>query len=383
MSENDGNMEGRVLGGLRQFFHRISLMANSPWGPKGGKGEGGDGKDEGTERPGPRNPWVTPDPAGPARPRKPRGPSALDELLRKGRGGFGGGGSGGGNSFNFGDSARVWKWGIGSVVVLWLVFSSVKIIGEGQAGVVTTLGSYSRTMGPGINFKLPEPFERVQIEDVQSIRELKIGATSNDSQNFVLTQDQNIINLGYEVRWRVRDPHQYLFQIADQENTIREVAESAMRATVANYTLTDAIGPRRAGIESEVRARMQQLLDKYRAGVTIEAIQLQRAVQPEQVTDAFNKVTAAQQERESNINEAEAYASAQLERARGAAAEFDKLYEQYKLAPEVTKRRLYYETMEQVLAPVDKVIVESGGVTPYLPLPELRRRAAPVTEGGQ
>lgn len=383
MSENDGNMEGRVPGGLRQFFHRISLMANSPWGPKGGKGEGGDGKDEGTERPGPRNPWVTPDPAGPARPRKPRGPSALDELLRKGRGGFGGGGSGGGNSFNFGDSARVWKWGIGSVVVLWLVFSSVKIIGEGQAGVVTTLGSYSRTMGPGINFKLPEPFERVQIEDVQSIRELKIGATSNDSQNFVLTQDQNIINLGYEVRWRVRDPHQYLFQIADQENTIREVAESAMRATVANYTLTDAIGPRRAGIESEVRARMQQLLDKYRAGVTIEAIQLQRAVQPEQVTDAFNKVTAAQQERESNINEAEAYASAQLERARGAAAEFDKLYEQYKLAPEVTKRRLYYETMEQVLAPVDKVIVESGGVTPYLPLPELRRRAAPVTEGGQ
>ena len=383
MSENDGNMEGRVPGGLRQFFHRISLMANSPWGPKGGKGEGGDGKDEGTERPGPRNPWVTPDPAGPARPRKPRGPSALDELLRKGRGGFGGGGSGGGNSFNFGDSARVWKWGIGSVVVLWLVFSSVKIIGEGQAGVVTTLGSYSRTMGPGINFKLPEPFERVQIEDVQSIRELKIGATSNDSQNFVLTQDQNIINLGYEVRWRVRDPHQYLFQIADQENTIREVAESAMRATVANYTLADAIGPRRAGIESEVRARMQQLLDKYRAGVTIEAIQLQRAVQPEQVTDAFNKVTAAQQERESNINEAEAYASAQLERARGAAAEFDKLYEQYKLAPEVTKRRLYYETMEQVLAPVDKVIVESGGVTPYLPLPELRRRAAPVTEGGQ
>ena len=141
MSENDGNMEGRVPGGLRQFFHRISLMANSPWGPKGGKGEGGDGKDEGTERPGPRNPWVTPDPAGPARPRKPRGPSALDELLRKGRGGFGGGGSGGGNSFNFGDSARVWKWGIGSVVVLWLVFSSVKIIGEGQAGVVTTLGS--------------------------------------------------------------------------------------------------------------------------------------------------------------------------------------------------------------------------------------------------
>ncbi|WP_447749939.1 FtsH protease activity modulator HflK [Sphingopyxis fribergensis] len=380
----DGSMGRRSPRGLRQFFHQINQMANSPWGSgpgkgedDGGKGGGGDGK-----KPGPRNPWVTPDPADQRRAQKPRGPSALDELLRKGRGGFGGGGSGGGGSgLNLPESARLWKWGLLAAVVIWIGFSSIKIIGEGQAGVVTTLGSYSRTMAPGINFKLPDPLERVQIEDVQSIRELKIGATSNESQNFVLTQDQNIINLGYEVRWRVRDPHQYLFQIADQENTIREVAESAMRATVANYTLTDAIGPRRASIESEVRTRMQQLLDKYRAGVTIEAIQLQRAVQPEQVTDAFNKVTAAQQERESNINDAEAYASTVLERARGDASAFDKIYEQYKLAPEVTKRRLYYETMEQVLAPVDKVIVESGGVTPYLPLPELRRRAAeaPVT----
>lgn len=381
----DGSMGRRSPKGLRQFFHQISQMANSPWGsgPKGGDGDrGGDGSGDG-KKPGPRNPWVTPDPADQRRGQKPRGPSALDELLRKGRGGFGGGGSGGGGGMNLPESARLWKWGVLVAVVLWIGFSSIRIIGEGQAGVVTTLGSYSRTMMPGINVKLPDPLERVQIEDVQSIRELKIGATSNDSQNFVLTQDQNIINLGYEVRWRVRDPHQYLFQIADQENTIKEVAESAMRATVANYTLTDAIGPRRAAIESEVRTRMQQLLDAYRAGVTIEAIQLQRAVQPEQVTAAFNKVTAAQQERESNINGAEAYASGQLERARGAAAEFDKIYEQYRLAPEVTKRRLYYETMETVLAPVDKVIVESGGVTPYLPLPELRRRAAPVTESGQ
>lgn len=381
-NESDGSVERRAPRGMRQFFHQISQMANSPWGsgPKGGKG--GD-KDGDGDRSGPRNPWVTPDPADPARGRKPRGPSALDELLRKGRGSFGGGGSGGGGGgMNFGESAGLWKWGIGVVVLLFLLFSCVKIVDEGQAGVVTTFGSYSRTMGPGLNLKAPDPIERVQVEDVQSIREMKIGATSNDSQNFVLTQDQNIINLGYEVRWRVRDPHQFLFQIADQENTIREVAESAMRATVANYTLTDAIGPRRSSIESEVRTRMQQLLDRYRAGVTVEAIQLQRAVQPEQVTDAFNKVTAAQQERESNINEAEAYAQQVLERARGAASEFDKIYEQYKLAPAVTKRRLYYETMEQVLAPVDKVIVESGGVTPYLPLPELRRRAAdppPVT----
>lgn len=382
-NENSDVMGRRAPSGVRHFLSRIATaMANSPWGPKGGDDGKGDGEGGG-KKPGPRNPWVSPDPVDINRGRKPRGPSALDELLRKGRGSFGGGDGGGGGSVGLPGGANLWKWGLIALALVWLLFSSVRIIGEGQAGVVTTLGSYSRTMGPGINLKLPAPLEQVKIEDVQSIRELKIGATSNESQNFVLTQDQNIINLGYEVRWRVRDPHQYLFQIADQENTIREVAESAMRATVANYTLTDAIGPRRAAIESEVRTRMQQLLDKYRAGVTIEAIQLQRAVQPEQVTDAFNKVTAAQQERESNINDAEAYASAQLERARGAASEFDKIYEQYKLAPEVTKRRLYYETMEQVLAPVDKVIVESNGVTPYLPLPELRRRAAPVTENGQ
>ncbi len=361
-------------------------MANSPWGPKGGddgKGSGGGNGEGGGKKPGPRNPWVSPDPVDINRGRKPRGPSALDELLRKGRGNFGGGGSDGGGGMQLPGDGRLWKWGIGGALVLALGFSSIEIVGEGQAGVVTTMGSYSRTMGPGINFKLPAPFESVKVEDVQSIREMKIGATSNESRNFVLTQDQNIINLGYEVRWRVRDPHQYLFQIADQENTIKEVAESAMRATVANYTLTDAIGPRRAAIEGEVRTRMQQLLDKYRSGVTIEAIQLQRAVQPEEVTDAFNKVTAAQQERESNINSAEAYASAQLENARGAAASFDKIYEEYKLAPEVTKRRLYYETMETVLAPVDKVIVEPGGVTPYLPLPELKRRAAPAPEAAQ
>lgn len=387
MSNDDSDGMGRrAPGGLRQFFGPIFAMANSPWGPKGGddgKGSGGGSGDGGGKKPGPRNPWISPDPVDINRGRKPRGPSALDELLRKGRGNFGGGGSDGGGGMQFPGDGRLWKWGIGGALVLALAFSSIEIIGEGQAGVVTTMGSYSRTMGPGINLKLPAPFESVKVEDVQSIREMKIGATSNESRNFVLTQDQNIINLGYEVRWRVRDPHQYLFQIAEQENTIKEVAESAMRATVANYTLTDAIGPRRAAIEGEVRTRMQQLLDKYRSGVTIEAIQLQRAVQPEEVTDAFNKVTAAQQERESNINSAEAYASAQLETARGAAASFDKIYEQYKLAPEVTKRRLYYETMETVLAPVDKVIVESGGVTPYLPLPELKRRAAPATEAAQ
>lgn len=380
--KNDAGPDRRTGWNLGRIFPGISAMAG-PWG-SGGDKDGGrdDGEKGGRKGGGPRNPWT--DPAngeGPDGARRPRGPSALDELLRRGRQGFGGGSGGGRPALPGG--GNIWKWGLISVALLWVGTSSVRIIGEGQAGVVTLLGSYARTMTPGINLKLPVPLERVEVVDVQKIREMKIGATSNDSQNFVLTQDQNIINLGYEVRWRVRDSHQFLFQIADQENTIREVAESAMRATVANYTLTDAIGPQRGKIESEVRARMQQLLDQYQSGVAIEAIQLQRAVQPEQVTDAFNKVTAAQQERESNINDAEAYANTVLERARGDAAAFDLIYAQYKLAPEVTRKRLYYETMEQVLAPIDKVVVETGGVTPYLPLPELKRRASDPMEGAR
>ncbi|MEY4269985.1 MAG: hypothetical protein RLZZ58_1201 [Pseudomonadota bacterium] len=356
---------------IRRIGTGISAMAGNPWGSSGGDGKDGKSSDGGD---GPRNPWTTP---GPDK-GKARGPSALDELLRRGRGGGSGGGSGGGGS-GFGmklpDSSKYWKWGAMAFVAAWLLLSSVHLVPAQKNGVVTRLGSYSRTLGPGLNFTMPTPLERVQFEDVLAIRELKIGAGGGDVQNFVLTQDQNIINLGYEVRWRVRDPERYLFQIAEQEDTIKEVAESAMRATVANFTLTDAIGPRRAMIESDVRRRMQEMLDKYGAGIAIEAIQLQRAVQPNEVTDAFKEVAAAQQERESNINRSRAYESRILELARGEAAAFDKIYEQYKLAPEVTKRRLYYETMEQVLAPLDKVIVEANGVTPYLPLPEIRKRA--------
>jgi membrane protease subunit HflK len=362
---------GGALAAFRRIGSGISAMAGNPWGnPGGDKKGGGDGGSDG-----PRNPWTTPPPDK----GKARGPSALDELLRRGRGGGNGGGSGGsggGGGASFGVNPVYLKYGFIAFIILWLLFSMVHFVSAQQAGVVTRLGSYSRTLGPGVNFTLPSPIERVQFEDVLAIRELKIGAVSNEAQNFVLTQDQNIINLGYEVRWRVRDPELYLFQIADQEDTIREVAESAMRATVANFTLTDAIGPRRAMIESDVRRRMQEMLDSYRSGVSIEVIQLQRAVQPNEVTEAFKEVGAAQQDRESTINRARAYEAQVLERARGEAAAFDKIYEQYKLAPEVTKRRMYYETMEQVLAPLDKVIVESNGVTPYLPLPEIRKRAA-------
>ncbi|WP_082665341.1 protease modulator HflK [Sphingopyxis sp. H115] len=383
-NDNEGSMAGRGPGGLRRFLYQISQMANSPWGSGPGKGDD-DGKGDG-KRPGPRNPWVTPDPVDQRRGQKPRGPSALDELLRKGRGGFGGGGSGGGGQFNLGDSAKFWKWAILAIVVVWVLFSSFHIVPPEKEGVVTRLGSYSRTVGPGVKLTWPAPIERVRMEDVRAIRTMAVGSPNATDENFVLTRDQSIVDLAYEVRWSVRSPELFFFQLANPEDTIREVAESAMRATVANFDLVQAIGPGRVEIEAQVQQRMQALLDEYRAGVTIQGIAIRQADPPSQVDEAFKEVTAARQERESAINLARAYQQQVLERARGDTAAFDKIYEQYKLAPGVTRQRLYYETMETVLSNVDKTIVEARGVTPYLPLNEVQKRVkAPeaVQKGGE
>lgn len=381
-NDSDGSMGAPAPRGMQRIFDSISQMANSPWGsgPKGGNDEGGD-------RPGPRNPWVTPDPANSPRGRKPRGPSAFDELLRRGRGGFGGGGSGGDGGLNLGDSAKLWKWGGAALVVVWILFSSFHIVPPEKEGVVTRLGSYSRTVGPGVKLTWPAPIERIRLEDVRAIRTMQIGSPNATDENFVLTRDQSIVDLAYEVRWSIRDPELYIFQLADPDGTIREVAESAMRATVANFDLVQAIGPGRVEIERQVQQRMQDLLNQYRAGVAIQGIAIRQADPPSQVDEAFKEVTAARQERESAINLARAYEQQVLERARGDTAAFDKIYEQYRLAPGVTRKRLYYETMENVLSNTDKTIVEPRGVTPYLPLKEIQRRAVAAPEaaakGGQ
>jgi modulator of FtsH protease HflK len=392
MNDNiDGSIGRRSPSGLRQFFGSILQMGKSPWGNGPGKGDDGDGGGKGDDgkRPGPRNPWVTPDPIDINRGRKPRGPSALDELLRKGRGGFGGGGSGGGGGqFNLGDSAKFWKWGVLAAAVLWVIFSSFHIVPPEKEGVVTRLGSYSRTVGPGVKFTWPAPIERIRLEDVRAIRTMPVGSPNATDENFVLTRDQSLVDLAYEVRWSVRDPELFFFQLADPEGTIREVAESSMRATVANFNLTDAIGPGRVEIEAQVQQRMQELLNQYRAGVAIQGIAIRQADPPSQVDDAFKEVTAALQERESAINLSRAYQQQVLERARGDTAAFDQIYEQYRLAPGVTRKRLYYETMENVLSNVDKTVVEARGVTPYLPLNEVQKRIpatppAAAAKGGE
>ncbi|ARS28016.1 HflK protein [Sphingomonas sp. KC8] len=273
----------------------------------------------------------------------------------------------------------LWFWGVLAFIILWLAGTSIHTIGPQQRGVVTFFGAYSRTMGTGLNFSLPAPIELVQKLDVDEIRTVDIGSTSEAAENLVLTGDQNIVDLAYSARWNIRDPELFLFELADPEDTIREVAESAMREELARVTLNDAIGPQRSQIEVRVAARMQELLDSYRAGVAVQGVAIKQADPPGAVNDAFKEVSAAQQTAQSYLNQARAYAMQLTAKASGEAQAFDKVYAEYKLAPEVTRRRMYYETMEKVLAKTDKTVIEANGVQPYLPLSQVRRPEPAVT----
>lgn len=344
---------------------RLGAMMSDNKGPWGG-GSGGSGGDGGGK--GPRNPW-----GQPPRKRKPTGGTtgnvtSLDDFLKKSRERFGGG-------FPGQSGKPYWLYGLVIFLLLWLIFTSFHRIGPQERGVLTRFGNYVSTMGPGINLSLPAPIDRVQKIDVEEIRTIDIGSPDPNSENLILTGDQNIIDLAYSVRWNIRDPELYLFQIRDPEATIREVAESAMRAVVAGVSLDDAIGSGRSEIEQRVEQVMQQLLNDYGAGVVIQGVAIKQSDPPAAVNDAFKEVSAAQQQAQTYMNDARAYALQLTAKAQGEAAAFDKVYAEYRLAPEVTRRRMYYETMEKVLARVDKTIIEAPGVTPYLALPEIQRRS--------
>ncbi len=334
---------------------------SSPWGNGGGDdGNGG----------GPRNPWGNP--SGGSSGGGKGGATSLEELFKKGTGG----GFKGGIPKRPG--GRPW-WPILLIgfVILWVLLTSIHRVSPQERGVVTTLGAYSRTMGTGLHFSAPSPFQQVQKLDVEEIRTIDIP--TGDTEKLILTGDQNIVDLAYSVRWNIKAPELFLFQLADPEESIKEVAESAMRAAVANFTLDDTIGSERTEIEQQVEQNMQALLDGYRAGVVIKGVAIKKADPPAAVNDAFKEVSAAQQTAQTYLNEARAYAQQLTAQAQGESAAFDKVYEEYRLAPRVTKRRMYYETMERVLSQVDKTIIEAEGVTPYLPLPEIKKRSqAPV-----
>ncbi len=322
----------------------------------------------------PVNPWEPQKANG----EKPRGPSLEDLFKRPGGGGGKGGGFGGLPKRP--DGKSWWPIILGGLAILWVGWTSVHRLDSQEQGVVTFFGSYSRTVGSGIAFTLPAPIEQMTKIDTQGIRRTTIGSPKSSNDNLVLTKDESLIDMSYEIGWSIRDPERFLFQIAQPEQTVQEVGESAMRAAVANFDLNQAFGAGRGEIEAQVRQRMQAILNEYNSGISIQRVTILQSDPPAEVNDAFREVNAAQQRRESYLNEARGYASRVTELALGETAEFDKIYEQYKTAPDVTRRRLYYETMEQVLSKVDKTIVESGGVTPYLPLPEIQRRAQQKAE---
>lgn len=355
------------------FASGIAMMSEGgPWGGKGGGGAGGGGGDR------PPSPWNRPPEGDRPRGRGQPGPSAADQISAKLREMFGTGGPGGSGGLSGPNGKPIWPFVAVAFVLVWIALTSIHRIGPEQAGVITQFGRYSRTIQPGIGFSLPAPIESVEKVDIQAIRTINIGQAGGNQDNLVLTGDQNLIDLAYSVRWNIKRgaAEQFLFQLADPEQTISEVAESAMRSVVANFTLTQAIGPGRTDMEQQVAATMQNILDDYKAGVQIQGVSISQADPPGAVNEAFKRVTAAQQEVESNLNGARAYAQQITARAQGESAAFEKVYEEYRLAPDVTRRRMYYETMEKVLSKVDKTVVEAPGVTPYLALPEVKKRAA-------
>ena len=366
---------------------------DGPWGerPKGdgdksGGDKSGNDKSGGGKPEGPRNPWGE----GPAR--RPSGPRSggnndFDDIIRRGQeklraslpgggggggGPFGGGGGGGGLEALGGKGAL---WAGMAIVIAWLAFSSFYRVNPQERGVVTRFGRYVETTNPGLHFKLPFPIDSVTLRKVEQINSIDIGAADGNTENLMITGDQNIITLAYAVRWKIRNPEQFLFTLANPEQTVREVGESAMRAEISRATLSDAIGPQRAQIAEQVRERMQDTLDSYRSGIDVRGVDIKQADPPAAVDDAFKDVSAAQQDAQQYLNQSRAYAQQLLAAAQGAAAAFDAVYAQYRLAPEVTRKRMYLETMENVLSKVDKTVVEPGSVTTYLPLQEVKKRA--------
>ncbi|OHC45518.1 MAG: HflK protein [Rhodobacteraceae bacterium GWE1_64_9] len=387
-------------------------MANGgPWGGGGG----GDNRDNRNDGRGPRKP-------GGEGPQIPE----IDEIVKKGQeqlrvlmGGRGRqGGGGGGNSNPLGPIFSGQGLALGALVAagLWAYMSFYTVRPEERA-VELFLGEFSTVSDPGLNFA-PWPVVTAEIVQVTGERTTDIGSGAlgaNDS-GLMLTRDQNIVDIEFQVVWNVSDASAFLFNLKDPAGTIRAVAESAMRDIIARSELAPVLNRDRGVIAADLRANVQSTLDSYNAGINVVRVNFDRADPPREVIDAFREVQAAQQERDRLEKEADAYANRVTAGARGEAAQlledaegyrarvvnaaegeasrFLAVYEEYVKAPDVTRKRMYLETMEGVLSRMNKVIldgVQSGeggqGVVPFLPLNELNRPApatgaAAATQGG-
>ncbi|MEO0870958.1 MAG: protease modulator HflK [Pseudomonadota bacterium] len=369
-----------MLDGFRARFGTLAMAGKkNPWGGGSDSSEGGgDDAPKGDKDDGPRNPWLPSGGSGGGG--NGRRPSNIEDLFKnRGPEGPRRGGGPGGPNLRLPELPGGRSWApvlIVGALILWGLATGVHIVEPRENAVVKRLGSYVETLPSGFHIRFPYPIETVDIEDVEGVRAVNIPG--GGSEKLILTGDQNLVDLSYIVRWRIKDLPDFKFQLAEPEETVNEVAEAAMRASVAEKTLDETFtGQGRAEIQQSVRDRMQESLDGYRSGIQVVGVEIAKADPPGAVVEAFRDVSVAEQNADRDRNQAQGYAQQTIAQAEGEAEAFDKVYEQYRLAPGVTRQRLYYETMERVLAQTDKTVVEANGVTTYLPLPEVKRRSTP------
>lgn len=293
------------------------------------------------------------------------------------------------------------------IIAAWLISGFYKVETTEQ-GVVLRFGDWIKTTQPGLNYHLPYPIETVLTPEVTKVNSIEIGfrttrnggQSSQEAESLMLTGDENIVDIGFTVLWKIKDAGNFLFNVNDPVQTIRATAESAMREIVGRTDLQAAITAGRLLVETDVRKRLQEVLDEYGTGVQIEAIQLNKAEPPSQVIAAFRDVQAAEADKERVQNEALSYANDIVPRARGLseqirlqaqgykqkviaeaegeASRFISIYDEYIKAPYVTRQRIYLETLQEVFTGKQKIIIDGGksgvsGVVPYLPLNELQK----------
>ena len=359
-----------------------------PWGGGGGNNQG---------------PWGQ----GPQPPRGGGGgggkPPDLDEILRRGQERLRGILPGGGGSSSF-----IAIIIVAVLVVLWL-FKAVYTVQPDERGVELRFGQPKQQVSmPGLHFHW-WPFETVEFAPIVE-QEMNIGGErSGTNSGLMLTGDQNIVMVDFKVLYAVTKPKQYLFDVADVQDTLRQVSESAMREVVGRRPAQDIFRDHRAAIANEVHDIIQKTMDGYRAGLTINTVSIEDASPPREVADAFDEVQRAEQDEDRYKQEAQQYANQKLGQARGEAAQiresanaykqkvvneakgrsqrFLSVFNAYRQAPEVTRRRMFLDTMQQVLQGSNKVIIDQKGnghgVVPYLPLPELQAKQKDAKGGSK
>jgi modulator of FtsH protease HflK len=353
-----------------------------------------------------QSPWGTPPGGGNGSGRGPTPPD-IDKIIREFQEKI--------KKFLPGGSSSGGKQAILVLLVLgfvWLASGLYRVLPDEQ-GVVLRFGKFIKTTQPGLNYHIPFPVESVETPKVTKVNRMDIGFRSERDSGFssgggvadvpqeslMLTGDENIVNIDFSVFWVIKDAGKFLFEIQDPEGTVKAAAETAMREVIAKSRIQQILTEGRAKIENETQDIIQAILDEYNSGIQVTQVQTQKADPPDQVIDAFRDVQAARADMERSKNEAEAYANDVIPRARGEAAKimqaaeaykqkvvaasegeasrFISIFTEYDKAKEVTQERMYLETMEKVLADIEKVIIEKNagsGVVPYLPLPELGKK---------